>query len=386
MANKTIRLTYLWADEFVMRNDFSGKISVTMTDWMYEFFQRYDFSLDIDPPFDIRRLGLAKLAAKYALQKNNGVRPDRDLVERLIQERRKREDSLNRQREELRVRIEALDRDLTVKKAQHHAKKAQVTARRSAFQANPSAQRLDELNQAEAELQLLETQRDELTASINTAKQQSEDMFQQLLGLRDEFDRKEMEGDWDRLLRIQMSLQHKKHRVGSDRRLSIVFCEFEPPLKGPDDLTSGLATLPIRPVVRLPGLGLNVPTSIFLWPDSFVIVNLKGQRRTIAHEAIHATDPRRNHPRSHEIADKMAKWMQSLPQPLRSTGSVFGSHRRDNPTYLDYLAHFQELNMGDFDGAANDIMNSRIKDGEPAEYILNDEDKALLEKAFFVVP
>ena len=77
MANKKIRLTYLWADETVMLNYFSKKVFQTMTDWANKFYATYGFELDVEPASALRTT-VAK-ASKYALVENKGVRPLRSL-------------------------------------------------------------------------------------------------------------------------------------------------------------------------------------------------------------------------------------------------------------------------------------------------------------------
>ena len=49
MANRKIRLTYLWADESVMAYDFAKKISAGMTEWGDAFYGRYGFEFEVDP-------------------------------------------------------------------------------------------------------------------------------------------------------------------------------------------------------------------------------------------------------------------------------------------------------------------------------------------------
>jgi len=88
MANKKIKLTFLWADESVMMEDFSKGTSAKMVDWGNEFFGRYGFELDIDPP-PLLRKSMAT-TRKYALVKNNGVVPDlRDPDEIIFEDRQK---------------------------------------------------------------------------------------------------------------------------------------------------------------------------------------------------------------------------------------------------------------------------------------------------------
>lgn len=372
---KPIRLTYLWADEHVMLKDFAGKISSEMTNWTREFYNDKGFSVDVDPPFDIRRSGAFQRVKKYALKKDAGVRPDMDLQKKLLREEEKAA-TIRKQMAVLEPKIKAHEPELKAKQDAVPATGAKVLARTTAFRASPTQANLDALTQALDESTALQKRIAELLAESADYSA----LERQYYSIVREVAQREIEGDYETQLRAQMALKSSKDRIGSQRRLNIVFCDFLP--EEDDPPTSGITRIPIEATVKLPGIPFTeIPTRIWLWPYSFIIVNLKAQRRTIAHEIIHAADPTRIHPTPEEIAEIVAR----RPHPQRrpsSSGSILGGAF----SRLEYLAQFEKLSRGFFDGKSNDIMNYSQRDKEPSDYILEEKDKKLLERAFFVEP
>lgn len=380
MANKKIRLTYLWADETVMRNDFSKKVSQTMTDWANKFYATYGFELDVEPS-DALRTTVPK-ASKYALAKNKGVRPDFDLIQRIGKDEKK-EEALEREIKAMEKVVQDVLQTVQRIEAIERAEKARIRTLEQELAQTPRSDvdnviRLNQaIGQANKDLTVTLTHLTDAFALLKQARDKRDALIQQALGLVRQISRRLVEGDFQRILRRQMTGTFLAHNIGSETRLNVVFCEFVPPIKSGDRPTSG-ATLPaIGPIIWF-------PTNEWLWPYVYVIVDLKAQRRTIAHEVIHAANGGvRTHPSPAAVAKIVEKWFQ---KPFRPGGSIFDTPVSAQMDYMTYMRHYGESVGGYFDGAPNDIMNYSQHDKEPGDYILSDPDKELLGRAKFVSP
>ena len=65
---KKIHLTFLWADEAAVVQDFNAKSSEKLVEWANAFYGRYGFELDVKPAPG----GKAQEAYRYCLEKSNG--------------------------------------------------------------------------------------------------------------------------------------------------------------------------------------------------------------------------------------------------------------------------------------------------------------------------
>jgi len=344
MANRMIRLTYLWADESVMAYDFSRKISEGMTKWGNEFYAQYGFEFDVAPG-PLLRKSVAQ-ASKYALAKNGGVTPDLRDRAVILEEN----DALIA---EIKKRLAAKEEEIAGLYDRYVEEIHRVP---SGPNFNAELDRLEK-NQ-KARRARLNRERDQIDAEVKAAEARADQIAERATG--------------EPMLRLQMASTYHAHKVGSDDRVNIVFCRFRQLTMRSPDNTDGIAIGSGRPLIWL--------NRIF-WPYPFVMVNvIESQRRTVAHEIVHTAGE--NHPRSIEVFEKISKRIVKLRLPK---GSLMGAPFTDLEFEYD-TRRTKTIPGGYFDGSVNDIMNYSLRDPDPGDCVLHDTDLDRMKKAWFVSP
>jgi len=333
VANKTLQFTYFWADEDVMQADFAKKYSQAMTDWAVDFYARYGFDVEVNPPPDNKPHVLP--LSKFALQKRDGIRPDM-----------RSSDEQNKALEERRKRVE---------EDQARSEKAKKQA--EAANNGPEVKRL------EAELDDLRRKwfavMDEIIASYN----------------RDEYGLREL-----------LMLKYLNDRIVHGERFTVVFCRFRytglMQMRMPERGTTGQTYDKLtQPIVRFYGSSVVLP----LWSGSFAIIDpFRGDRRNVAHEAVHAAGH----------AHPFGQYLQSVEKRYRGRrlpGRAFEPSRDrslapdyDDPAFdFDETPHYAWFRGGYDDGPSNDLMNYTLQDPEPTEVNLRPAHVDLMNGAYF---
>jgi hypothetical protein len=372
MTYQKIRLTYLWTDEKVMLEDFSTRISLGMTDWANEFYRRYGFELDVDPPPDVR--SSVKRASKYALRKSDGIAPDVRTEEEIASEDSER---LKWIREDLVVTTQRKDQAEEAQKASA----ARVEAGEAALAQARAGGDAGEVTRLELELERLRSDAQrasderyrlfyEWISLLEQEHELSSTLSDKVLAARQQVYQ----------LRDQMSEKFVQDLVGSDDRLSIVFCRFYRPLtlRMRQDKTSGVT------MDRLFNPVVSRATNTPIWNYPFVLVDLAGQDRTVAHELLHATG-HGPHPDSQKAIAGIKKRIVGFQQPRGTIGAIRMPSLLTKPEYeYQYRIEYDEIPGGYFDGADNDIMNYTLDNPKASKVILSEKDKGFLADAFFV--
>lgn len=333
MANKKLQFTYLWADEDVMQQDFSGKFSQKMTDWAIQFFKRYELDVDLDPAPSARPRTASM--SKYALEKNDGVMPDR----RPIKERVEEFEAKQKRMQDERDRLDA--------------------ARERALAVNDAAE------------------------------------AKRLQALIDEWDSK-LKTFWDDVfdvdqnkLRALLTVKYIRDKgLLPPDRLPIVFCRFRYNSWMQMRRRKGIAVevgqafdkIPQEPV-RLYGMSVVLP----LWSERFVIVDpFEGARKEIVHECIHAAG--HNHP-----TEDYLKAVEKTYRGRRLPGKGFERPRDrsmapdyDDPAWdFDEVAQYDTFQGGIDDGPRDDVMNYAIDDPDVGQVNLRPAHVDLLKGSYF---
>lgn len=331
MANKKLQFTCLWADEAVMQQDFAGKFSQKMSDWTVQFFKRFEFDVDVDPAQSSN--SRTSSLAKYALQKDDGVMPDR--------------------------------RPQSERWADYHARRA----------------RMDE------ERDRLDAAREQAVAANHLAE------AKRLKGLVDELDFKLQtflddffDVDENKLRELLTVKSIRDGALPSDR-FTIVFCRFRyttlMQMRRPKGkvVTVGEVFPKKQGLVRLVGLSVVLP----LWSDRFAIIDpFEGARKEIVHECIHAAG--HDHPTGPYL-----KAVEKAYRGRRLPGKGFERPRDrslapdyDDPVWdFDEVLQYDTFRGGIDDGQPDDVMNYAIDDPDAGQVNLRPAHVDLLKKAYF---
>lgn len=380
MDKKKMRVTFLWTDESVMQRDFAGKKSATMIEWANTFYDRFGFELDVEPSADKRKTVAS--ASKYALKKRDGLRPDtRDPkevteeedahlaeIEKQIEALRKKKDDAIRRSVAAAQKAKALMDEqaqlLSVNTATlSTAQLIQLTARLDALRAQ-AAPLLVELNGLIAEEGRLQAAMDRIELTKTPFLLRSLEKLRKM--------------NWDREFRVQMSTKYGLDGIGSEKRLNVVFCEFYSLLRmrRPRYVEEGVTPFEVL------GFTLFKPLRLLLWPYRYVLLDIGGQRRNLAHEIVHAAG--HSHPDARMVFQGVEKRISGVHFPTR-----WDPNRRafEGTTY-DYVDEdlYEEVPGGYYDGPKNDLMNYELRDPEPQDCVLQQVDRDRLERAFFVIP
>jgi hypothetical protein len=332
MANTRLQFTYLWADEEVMQADFAKKFSQDMTNWAVDFYARYGFDIDVNPPSGLKPRVLP--LSKFALQKTGGVRPDMRPSEernRVLEERRRR---IEEERERLRQ------------------------ARDQAEAAN---------NGPEA---------DRLRGLINDLDRRWQAVMNQIIASF---------GMDENNLRELLMVKFLADRILHPERFTVVFCRFRFTSQMQMRLPQSGATGQTYGKVSEGRIRFYGSVVLPLWSDRFAIIDpFRGERRSVAHEAVHAAG--HDHP--------VGQYLQSVEKRYRGRrlpGQGFEARRKrslapsyDDPVFdFDEIPHYAWFRGGYDDGPPDDLMNYTLDDPEPSEVNLRPAHVDLMSKAYF---
>ena len=390
MANQKIRLTYLWTDESVMHDDFAKKISAGMTDWANEFYRQHGFELDVVP---VDRTSVQK-AAKFALQKSQGIRPDlRDASEILAHE-----DALLA---ELNKKIEEKKKGLKSARQRAKALATQITpildeikTARTLMGATPPPDAATLKNLALV-IDLASARLDPVLTPLTRANDEVDRLSvdldklyaEKLKILKEVLAKLPRSGAYDDDLRVQMNSKFKRDGVGDVKRLSVVFCRVAALLsmRRGKSRTLGIT----KPMLQDPVY--HIPLHVLLWPFPYLIIDIDMGAQlklgtkfnsTLAHEIVHAAG--HDHPDAKDIL-KVEKRIAGLKFPKPSM--LGGRSILDTELEYEYLTQYVTVPGGYLDGPKDDIMNYGLDDNLPASKVkLSDAAKQRLTDAFFVKP
>ncbi len=378
---KKIKLTFLWTDEKTIAEDFFNKVSTGMETWAREFYTRQGFDLDVDPPAD-KRTSVVKVW-KHALVQSDGVRPD---FRSLAAATEGDEFELSR----LNKKIADFDKDIAnveaiVAKLQKAANDLQAAGKvlEDAAAAATNAATVKDLTDkaVQAKNGAIAALDGVIQASrtVAAAKEQRRSLVEEreAMTARHRAKAANVEG-YDGALRAQMWNKFDHDRIGDERRLSVVFSKPWSPMAMRRPSIGSIT----KELLNEPRIAFSGGLPIFLWPYPYIIIDIdRPAPSALSHEIVHAAGHR--HP---ENVKQIAKRVVGIKLPPRPATASSGRppFSGAEPQYdIDVV----EIPGGYFDGEKNDIMNHARGDISPAAAVLNDKDKALLEKpAFFVVP
>jgi hypothetical protein len=366
--NKKIRLTFLWADEAVARQDLADGYSAKLVEWANAFYGRFGFELEVDPPVGTS----LKDAARYCLEKSNGYEPDyttaREFEQRLLKEK-------------LPTLREWWDADQRVARliAEEAAKRQQVSAAVSQFAALPSSQWTALASRITILLGELQTLVNDLAAQRKRHQDAQAKLDQ--IDLKHAAERKAR--DFDAALRERIGAKvlrsfpidlltgiktgQENPGVVDARRLKIVICNFR--------LGTAQMMKTMRPTPHPFGLTfypgtVNSEGGRYLWDGHYIAVNLaRREQITLAHEIVHAAG--RHHRQDFDRMKDLRDWVRSIKSdPV--TGKIV------------FPPIFERVDGGYYDGPEDDIMNYNSKGKDPDKVQLYPADVARMENAFFV--
>lgn len=377
MANPKIQLTYLWTDEAVMRDDFQLKVSRDMAEWATTFYRRFDLDIDVQPTADVR--SAVNRASKYALRKSDGIRPspfkmgasDRDVA------------LLGKLRDKFISKAKAASDAIVKSIASEGALDAHRAAAKILFGQSTATMALPQLQAHVAALNASNAETDRLTA-IHKAdrevalrlKAESEKAEKELRAQEKKVRDTSTVVRSDAEMREQMSERFKKDGIGDGHRLNVVFSRFELD-------PTGKSTTRSMTYLSMPDPVFDPATRFFLWPYTYVIVDLAATVSSVAHEIVRAA----GHvpPDAQRVFKEMEKRIRGLKQPLGVIGRQPAKSILEEEAWeYDYIPRYEEIPGGFLDGPKNDIMNAGRDDILPNEIILSDPDKRRLLAAPFV--
>ena len=332
--NKKILLQYLWADEVVMRDDFLAKVYRGITDFANQFYKRFGFELDVIPGPDVK---VVAKASKFALQKNDGARPDMASLPKIAVEYQEKVaafqpkiDALTKENLELDAKLEALH-------PWDHEERAEINSKRA-----DNFQALSKIYVTQREIVI------EQQGAVALA-------------------------NGDTQLRIMMMAKFMNDGVGDGRRLNVAFCRFVPL---PKTKYKGDTLAETRPQRAVTMFGPTV-----LWPFQYIVVDIgKGAPVTVAHEIVHAAG--HVHPPAQMLAKDLKKTQKLFSPPTSFSDAIQKVLTITDPT--KFLDQFVEVPGGYFDGPKTDIMYYLSQGMKASQLTLSEADKKLLEGASFV--
>lgn len=377
MANKVIHLTYLWTDESVMQFDMQKKISEQMTDWATSFYTQFQFDVDVEP--DAKARQKVATAAKYALQKNNGVRPDfrsgSEIADSLgidlnrlfqeIQDHSKKKEDAELREQRLLARLPALSEGI----------KISLNVVNNATSAAARQAALDRATSLAAEVDIVLKQRDE---AREEARRETDEILKRAPLLTKATSALGKAEAYEDELRLHMRHKFDADHVGSHKRLNIIFCRVAAQMSMRRSKWRVQArTLPAnRPLLRF------IPESLLVWPYPYTVIDIDAaSSSTVAHEIVHAAGHDHPDPRT------IIRYEKQILGFKRSSPGVIGGALKQSPLFgLEerYVPQYEIVPGGVFDGAKNDIMNYEVDESDPKKVILNDEDNKKMQNAFFV--
>lgn len=371
-AKKPIRVTFFWADEAAVVQDFRAKHSEKLVEWANAFYGRYGFEMDVWP----RPGGTVAEANRFCLTKSDGYELDLIGPDELLAQYKKDRDLV----------VDAANKinreEWTPLRAEEAAKKQQIDATLSQMASAPLAglpALVGTLLGQSAELKTITDKLEKIRARHEELKAFADALFERY--------RKRKEGvDFNLPVRSQLAnkvlqsialgvagVRTADHANIIDRfRLKVIHCRF--------NLSPGVLTLKRDPQPfagttpyseTKQGLNFNTAGGKPIWEGVFMMINTnRHEDITLAHEIVHAAG--RGHITEFKRMKPASKWLTGLDPATQQVESSLYENVED-PGY--------------YDGPPNDIINYNAKGKKPDEVILQDSDrKNLAEKAFFVIP
>lgn len=378
VPNKKIRLTFLWADESVMFEDFRKKNSKKMVEWANDFYGQYGFELDVSPAPTLSPIALAH---KFCLRKSDGIKPDPDFdLEELYIEKAREIAPFEKEIEDFRNEIQNLNDE-------SGAKYEVILANREKYNLLDEAYAVETDSHAK---HVIRMQQDKLHDKIMLLYDQNSAINDQIIAIKAKIDSvedkiKEKEKKYDLLeenadseipLRIALGLKFLNEKIVTEDRLCIVFCKF---------ISRRLEMRKIKG--KTLGYTIDPDDSIavatyFLWTQPFIVIDIGIERPSVlAHEIIHATG--RYHPLPFKVIKNMEKYLNFKPE--RAVGSALNMASILFKNHLKFASLFKQVSGGLYDGPPNSLLNYNSQRFLPSEVVLPARDKTLLENATFVM-
>lgn len=370
-AKKPIRVTFFWADEAAVVQDFQKKHSQKLVEWANAFFGRYGFEMDVWP----RPGGTAAEAYQYCLSKSGGYELDLIGPDVLFEE-------FKRDREPIVKAANKINEDeWTPLRAEEKAKKQEVNATIAQMSSVPNLTDIPPLITA---LRTQVEDLDKITGKLDKIRERHEALRELLKSVEDAYFKRKEALDFNIPVRsliankVLQSLALSVARIGKadygkivdSSRLKVIHCRFN---LSPTVMTLSRDKQPFAGTTpdsaTKQGLNFNAAAGKPIWDGVFIMVNTnRHEQITLAHEIVHAGG--RSHIGKIEKMKPASKWVTGLdPVTQKVESSIY------------------EFVDGEYyDGPPNDIINYHAKGRKPEDVILQDADKASLEKAFFVVP
>jgi len=365
---KKIRVTFLWADEPAVVQDFNQKHSEKMAAWATEFFRRYGFEMDIVP----RPGGTVKEASEYCLVRSNGPETDIRAASELESAILAEKFPLAKDWFPLFQELNKIEDDKVVE-----GKLAALDLLRSQIRALP--QHHPDRIALEAQFDALFDQFTQFSTGLAAKRAEFKRLSDALDKINARYAAQRHALDFDTPMRAAIGskvlsaigfsvagLRTKANSaIANDFRLKIIHCRFN---------TAGAATsLEMRKNYLGATLG-EIPFNLeagkqFLWSGPYIVINTnRHEDITMAHEIVHASG--RGHlPPVPRLKD-LTKHTRSITAD--PTGKLVV------PPIVEYV------DRGNEDGPPNDIINYQAKGRKAADVILQDSDKLAMEEADFV--
>lgn len=357
-AKKPIRLTFLWADERAVVEDFRAGYSQTLVDWASAFYGRYGFELDVKPAPG----GSAQDAYRYCLRKTDGFEPDHTSAKEFAKR------MLARKASTLRAWIQA-DHDISELAPKEAAKYQELGAAILQLLSVPPAGLPAQINKVST----LFAEHQALADALAEKRKLYAQLDAKLDFINAQFAKEKEARDLDTAVRLQIAERIKsadpKLGIADPYRLKIFFCRMK--------LSPGVLTLRPSPQPHgftLGKIDVNSVNGQYLFDGALIMVNLlrPDEPITLAHEIVHAAG--RGHIFEATAIKKIPDWFREIKTDPKTGDVVLPS--------LYEKVHDDEA--GYYDGPKDDIVNYNSMGKKPDEVTLYDED--LLKIAFFVKP
>lgn len=382
MANRKLRVVYLWADERIMLEDFEKEVSSKMTDWANKFFRTHEFDLSVEPPGTDRK-SVAR-ASKYLLRKTDGVRPDWRQVSKITEEEDAKaiviEQQLEENKKKLLVasrRVDAATRSLRFLESEaSRLFKAFINSTSATFDANRAAHEAANARVAPAEGILA----NEKAKEDRLDEERSRLLDESIANSRRIVANLANSTAHILVLREQMAEIYRNHKIGSRKTLNVVFCRAAGRLS--------MRRSKYRTVGATHGLESSAIVALEtmkpVWPFPFILVDLGADRSTLAHEMVHAAG-HGAHPPDRMIR-VLEKRISGLTFPRTVGPGAKASLFRDIQYSYEDVERYERVPGGYFAETKNDIMTYTDDDPEPDKVTLSKEDQELMKNAFFGEP
>lgn len=364
--NKKIRVTFLWADEAAVVQDFNAKYSQKLVEWANAFYGKHGFELDVQPAPG----GTAKEAYRYCLAKSDGYEPDIASAEEFAAR------LLKMKKPTLLAWLKAYD-DIRTLEGRETAKQQELDAALSQLATLPLGEistRLDALRVLFDELQ-------QITDALAEQNKLYTDLGDKLDDIDRQYAKEKTARDFDTPVRIAIGLKVLRSlslgllthvKTGQENpalldatRLKILFCRFR--------LSPGMMKMRPGPQpygVTLDSIAFNRVDGQYLWEGPFVAINvIKQEQITLAHEIVHAAG--RGHIPDVAVMKNIATFVRSI-----TMDPVNGK--------LNYPDLYERVAGGFYDGPEDDIINYNSKGKKPGEVKLYPDDVKRMEDSFFV--